>query len=111
MCQNGPRMNFPNSKWIVRKKQVLCCDIEQAKVLWSKDFDWVAPSTLSAARGKVYFFDQEGKATVIKASREYQAIAVNRLEDGFMASPAVSGGALFLRTKSALYRIEDRSRK
>jgi len=59
--------------------------------------------------GKVYFFDQDGKATVIKASRRYEVIAVNRLEDGFMASPAVSGHALFLRTKSALYRIENRS--
>jgi len=59
--------------------------------------------------GKVYFFDQDGKATVIKASRKYEVIAVNRLQDGFMASPAVSGHALFLRTKSALYRIENRS--
>lgn len=62
------------------------------------------------SEGKVYFFDQEGKSTIIKAAREYQVIAVNRLEDGFMASPAVSGDALFLRTKSALYRIDDKSR-
>jgi len=46
---------------------------------------------------------------VVNAAREYQVVAVNRLDDGFMASPAVSGNALFLRTKSALYRIESRS--
>ena len=34
-------------------------------------------------------------------------LATNTLDDGFMASPAVADGALFLRTKSHLYRIED----
>jgi outer membrane protein assembly factor BamB len=60
--QNGPRMNFPGGKWILRKKQVLCCDLDEGKLLWSKSFDWVAPSTLSASRGKVYVFD--GKEVV-----------------------------------------------
>lgn len=60
--QNGPRMNYPSSRWIQRSKQVLCCDLERGEVLWSKTFDWVAPSTLSASRGKVYCFD--GKAVL-----------------------------------------------
>ena len=34
--ENGPRMNFPKSQWIIRKKQVLCCDLDEGKVLWSK---------------------------------------------------------------------------
>ena len=34
---------------------------------------------------------------------------VIQLDDGFMASPAVSGSALYLRTKTSLYRIEDKS--
>jgi outer membrane protein assembly factor BamB len=33
-------------------------------------------------------------------------LAENTLDAGFMASPAVDGRALYLRTKSALYRIE-----
>ena len=65
--QNGPRMNFPRGQWILRPKQVLCCDLDAGKVLWSKTFDWVAPSTLSASLGKVYFFD--GKQ-VVALSRE-----------------------------------------
>ncbi len=65
--QNGPRMNYPRGRWIIRKKQVLCCDLNEGKVLWSQTFDWVAPSTLSTARGKVYIFD--GKQ-VIALSRE-----------------------------------------
>ena len=57
------------------------------------------------ADGRIYFFDQDGKTTVIEATRQYKVVAVNQLDDGFMASPAVSGRALFLRTRSHLYRI------
>ncbi len=58
--------------------------------------------------GRIYFLDEDGKATVVKADREYEVLAINELGDGFMASPAVSGDALFLRTRSHLYRIEDK---
>lgn len=57
--ENGPRMNFPNSRWIRREKHVLCCDLNQGKVLWSQKSDWIAPSTLTTSRGKVYFFNGE----------------------------------------------------
>lgn len=59
------------------------------------------------AGGRIYFCSQEGKTTVIEAADQYRVVAVNELDDGFMASPAVSGQALFLRTKSHLYRIEE----
>jgi outer membrane protein assembly factor BamB len=34
-------------------------------------------------------------------------LAENYLDDGFMATPAIDGPALYVRTKTALYRIED----
>ena len=39
--QNGPRMNYPRGRWIAREKQVLCCDLDQGKVLWSKAFSFI----------------------------------------------------------------------
>ncbi|MHB8898553.1 MAG: outer membrane protein assembly factor BamB family protein [Thermoguttaceae bacterium] len=65
--ENGPRMNFPTGRWIQREKLVLCCDLNAGKVLWSKPFGWVAPSTLTASRGKVYFYDGQ---QVVALSRE-----------------------------------------
>ena len=56
--------------------------------------------------GYIYGFDQNGTAAVLKAGRSPEVVATNSLEDGFMASPAVSGRALILRTKKNLYRIE-----
>jgi hypothetical protein len=40
--------------------------------------------------------------------REPKVLAVNRLDGRLMASPAVAGQALFLRTDTHLYRIEKR---
>jgi outer membrane protein assembly factor BamB len=88
-----------------------CVAAKTGKEVWKERLGGKFSASPIYCGGKVFFFDQDGKATIIKASREYQVVAANRLEDGFMASPAVSGSALFLRTKSALYRIEDRSRQ
>lgn len=55
---------------------------------------------------KVWHFDEEGLCTVVKAGREFEVLAENHLPSGFMASPAVSGDALILRTKEAVYRVE-----
>ena len=60
-----------------------------------------------AADGRIYFFSEDGKATVIEAAREFKVLAENTLESGFMASPAIDGRALYLRTKTHLYRIEN----
>jgi hypothetical protein len=57
--------------------------------------------------GRVYLFSEEGKATVIEAGREFKVLASNQLDEGFMASPAIAGRALFLRTVTHLYRIEE----
>ena len=62
------------------------------------------------APGRLYFFSEEGKTTVIADKPVFEKLAENTLGDGFMASPAVAGKALILRSKSAIYRIEDGSR-
>ena len=58
------------------------------------------------ADGRIYLFDEEGTTTVLKPGRKLEVLATNTLANGFMASPAVSGKAFFLRTKTHLYRIE-----
>ncbi len=60
------------------------------------------------SNGRIYMFAESGKTSVVKADKEFKIIAENRLDDGFMSSPAVSGDALFLRTKTHLYRIENK---
>jgi outer membrane protein assembly factor BamB len=56
--------------------------------------------------GRIYFFSDSGKTTVIKPAPRFEVLAVNSLIAGCMATPAVGGKAFYIRTKTHLYRIE-----
>ena len=85
---------------------VTCLDAKDGSEVWrSRVPDSYSASPISA-EGRIYFFSEDGRTTVIEAGREYKVLAENMLDDGFMSSPAVDGRALYLRTKSHLYRIE-----
>ena len=58
------------------------------------------------ADGKMYFPNEEGVTTVVRPGRTCEILATNHLDDGCMASPAIVGAAIVLRTKTHLYRIE-----
>ena len=88
-----------------------CVEAKTGKELWKARLGGNYSASPIHAGGRIYFFDESGKATVIEAAPEYKPLAVNRLDDGFMASPAVSGKALYLRTKTALYRIEETGKR
>lgn len=76
---------------------------------WQKRLDGKYCASPIYAEGRIYFCDQDGKTTVIAANPdEFTLLAENQLMGGFMASPAVTGRTLILRTKEALYAIEEK---
>jgi outer membrane protein assembly factor BamB len=83
-----------------------CLEAKTGKELWQERIGGAYSASPIIAEGRIYAPSEEGKTVVFEAGREYKKLAENKLADGFMASPAVSGKALFLRTKKALYRIE-----
>lgn len=83
-----------------------CLELATGKELWQERIGGEYAASALCADGRVYCFSQQGKATVLKAARTFEKLATNELADGFMASPAVDGNALILRTKSHLYRLE-----
>jgi len=83
-----------------------CLDTKDGKTVWQERIHGFFSASPLSAPGRIYFFDQDGKTTVIAAQRHFKVLAANQLDDGFMASPAVTGKALILRTKTHLYRIE-----
>ena len=85
---------------------VSCLEIATGHELWKERIGGHFAASPIYADGRLYFASQEGKVTVIKPGRTYELLAANSLETGCMASPAVSGKSLFLRTKTHLYRIE-----
>ncbi len=56
-----------------------------------------------AAEGKVYMTSEAGNVVVLKAGKEWEILQVNNMDDECHASPAIVDGAIYLRTKSALY--------
>ena len=75
--------------------------------VWTSRLAGTFSASPIAAAGRVYFFSEDGKTTVIEAGREFKVLSENLLDDGFMASPAMAGNALVLRTRTHLYRIEE----
>lgn len=69
----------------------------------------IEPGTYSAspllADGKIYAISEEGTTTVLKAGDEFEILAVNRLDDYTLASPAAAGNQIFIRTAEYLYCI------
>ncbi len=61
------------------------------------------------AQGLIYFFNERGQTTVIRASDHFQVVARNEIADGVRASPSVAGGALYLRSFQSLYKIAETS--
>lgn len=86
---------------------VSCLEADTGKELWQERLGGEYAASLLYVEGRVYCFGQDGRATVLRAARTYEVLASNRFADGFMASPAVLGKALILRTKTQLYRIEE----
>lgn len=85
-----------------------CVEAKTGKVIWQKRVGGNFSASATLAEGRVYFLDEEGTATIVAASREYQVLAVNKLDGRALATPAMVDGAIFLRTDTHLYRIEQK---
>ncbi len=85
-----------------------CFEAKSGDVIWTERLGggaYAASPLFAAADGHIYFFSEDGDVTVIEAGKKIKVVARNKLSDGFMASPAVAGSDLILRTKSHLYRV------
>ncbi len=56
--------------------------------------------------GKVFCLDEDGQTFVVRAGPAFQLLGKNRLDEMCWATPAVCGGALFLRGVEHLYCIK-----
>lgn len=83
-----------------------CLEAGSGKILWRERIGGKHMSSPVYANGRIYFSNYNGKTTVIKPGRTFQVLAVNQLDEGFMASPAVVGSSLIMRAKKHLYCIE-----
>jgi outer membrane protein assembly factor BamB len=55
--------------------------------------------------GKIYLAGDNGKILVLRDSSDYEELALNDLGETIIATPAISGGRLFVRTRTKVYCI------
>jgi outer membrane protein assembly factor BamB len=59
------------------------------------------------ADGRIYFLSEEGESVVIAPGKQFKALARNELDGETLASMAVSGGSIFIRSRTHLYRLSN----
>ena len=83
-----------------------CWDAATGNVIWNERIGGNYSASPLLADGHLYFCSEEGKVTVIQAGPEFKKERETKFDVGFMASPAVSGKALVLRSRTHLYRFD-----
>jgi outer membrane protein assembly factor BamB len=83
-----------------------CVDARTGELAWKDRAAGEFSASPLYADGKVYLFSQEGKSFVGEVGKGWKLLATNKLDAGCMATSAIAGKSLFIRTKTHLYRIE-----
>jgi len=55
------------------------------------------------ADGKVYIASEQGKVVVLRAAGDWEILAINELDSDIYATPAITDGQMYIRTRNALY--------
>jgi outer membrane protein assembly factor BamB len=85
---------------------VNCVDARNGEEVWHGRIDGQYSASPILADGRIYFFSEQGKTTALAPGREFKVLGEAQLPDGIMATPAIVGDAIFLRTKATVYRIQ-----
>jgi len=83
-----------------------CVDAVTGRQYWQERIGGRFSASPVFADGRIYITSEKGKTYIIKAATKFKILAENDLKQRTFASPALSGRALFIRTESHLYRIE-----
>jgi outer membrane protein assembly factor BamB len=85
-----------------------CIEAATGKVVKQTRLGGSFTSSPVHADGRLYFANQEGATYVVGTGPELKILAVNELSDGCMATPAIAGKTLLLRTRTHLYCLEQK---
>lgn len=82
-----------------------CFDAKTGTVRWQQRLGGTFSASPTYADGRIYFQDEDGQTVVIAPGKEFRKLATNQLDGQTLATLAISGGQIFLRTGTHLYAI------
>ncbi|MBV9124269.1 MAG: PQQ-like beta-propeller repeat protein [Planctomycetes bacterium] len=85
-----------------------CLDAATGRQVWQKRLGGQFFASPIYADGRLYCFNDEGTGYVMQPGRQPKLLAVNKLDDGCMATPAAAGQDLIVRTRTHLYCLRQK---
>ncbi len=80
-------------------------DARTGQRVWQERTGGVFTASPVAADGRIYMLSEDGQTIVLAAGPAPRVLARNRLNARQLASPAISGGRIFIRTDDAVIAI------
>lgn len=87
-----------------------CVDARTGKIHWQERAADAYSASPFYADGKIYLQSEDGITTVLKAGTKFESLAESKVGERTFASYAVADGAIYLRTETQLYRLQQSSR-
>jgi outer membrane protein assembly factor BamB len=85
-----------------------CVEVDTGRQVWQERLSGQFYASPVFADGRIYCPNAEGVTFAVLPGREPKLLASNKLDEGCMATPAPVGHELYLRTKTHLYRLEQK---
>ena len=82
-----------------------CLDATTGQTVWKERLGGTYGASPVLAEGRLYCLAEDGSTTVIAADRKFRQLAKNSLEGPCKASPAISGGRIFIRSQNSLFCV------
>ena len=89
---------------------VSCIDGKTGERVWRERLGGIYSASPVFGDGKIYLLSENGETLVLRAGRTPQVLAKNKLDLRVIASPAISGGRIFIRGDRQLVAIRTASR-
>lgn len=82
-----------------------CLDADTGQIIWEERLRGNFKASPVWQQGRIYISNESGKTFVFRAGPRFELLAENSLPEGAVASPALCGDRIFLRTRQHLYCI------
>jgi outer membrane protein assembly factor BamB len=82
-----------------------CLDARTGEVVWQQRLGGTFSASPVLAAGHLYFSSEQGVTTVLVPGRQFRRVARNAIDGALLASMAVSGASIIMRSDTSLYRL------